>query len=1069
MEKPVHKKPSRIRGLLSKLVLSGALLLILPAADSFALPVDSGMSEIAIVNDESGSRLLVDGRDFMVFGMNWGYMPIGENYSYDFWGHSDEFIKIALAKEMSLLKDMGVNVIRHYIGMPPRWVEYVYDTYGIWTVINHPMGRYGLTIDGAWTPVTDYSDPKVIEQLRGDIETLVEEFEGTRGMLMWLLGNENNYGLHWSSFEIEALPEEQRLDARATHLYRVFGNAIDQLHELDPHRPVAIANGDLGYIDIIAEECPNLDILGTNVYRGISARDLFEVTREKLGVPVMYTEFGADAFNAITLQEDQITQARYLLGQWQEIYEQSAGKGRVGNAIGGMTFQWSDGWWKFRQEERLDIHDTNASWPNAGYWEDYREGDNNMNEEWWGICAKGFPDTRGHYEVYPRAAYYTLRDACRLDPYGPDTDLAAIRAHFGGVEVMGAALAARGDAASFQANALSKVRVSGLRAELETFETGGENISTPPTELPQSGAPSYLGFDHGQSFFIDLEAKPSDAIIGTLSLNILGRVPRNPIDESFYENRGLPSVIVDGTGESVELESPERVKVYQASVSWDDRWFMLDAFYRVGHLHWQYQGDFFGLYRDAFYGENVDIYNGEAPIGLEIAGKRRLSGLTIAFGPQLWWGANPAFFAKYQRSLGQAHWTAIFQEEFAKQTQLTSSVAIPVRTTRKASLQVQTRLGPFDFEGGALWSGSPRVGDAFQLITDEAEAAGGSVAAEDIREDLVKDDDTFGFKGKLTLQRGRWNWYGQGAYMGLVAEGGPTAIPTFTGWGFRDTGSGNQVNALTGFAVTVGQWQIGPNVLWQKPIVGAMPNSADMAGTPGRPRNFRDDPFAVRSNRETTAAELMLTFDPTPATWLWAWDNDVREDADFAASFGFSVKRHHGGADAGLYISHTDEVWAFPGSTPARDLWEVRSRMIKRFGKSTRMISNVYFGTDEPNGDDARLIERFGVDTRVAWPSMALTGYVKVNDFGPYDYHRDFNLTYPLQLMGDLSYTMGKPRWFGLPQTRFGIRGTYRTLDRFSSRYSPEGVAPLEEGESYPEGLPDGNEWEIRTYLHLSI
>ena len=37
------------------------------------------------VNDASGSRLQVDGRDFMVFGMNWGYMPIGQNYTYDFW------------------------------------------------------------------------------------------------------------------------------------------------------------------------------------------------------------------------------------------------------------------------------------------------------------------------------------------------------------------------------------------------------------------------------------------------------------------------------------------------------------------------------------------------------------------------------------------------------------------------------------------------------------------------------------------------------------------------------------------------------------------------------------------------------------------------------------------------------------------------------------------------------------------------------------------------------------------------------------------------------------------------
>ncbi len=36
-----------------------------------------------MINDEDGSRLKVDGEDFMVFGMNWGYMPIGQNYTYD--------------------------------------------------------------------------------------------------------------------------------------------------------------------------------------------------------------------------------------------------------------------------------------------------------------------------------------------------------------------------------------------------------------------------------------------------------------------------------------------------------------------------------------------------------------------------------------------------------------------------------------------------------------------------------------------------------------------------------------------------------------------------------------------------------------------------------------------------------------------------------------------------------------------------------------------------------------------------------------------------------------------------
>jgi hypothetical protein len=225
----------------------------------------------------------------------------------------------------------------------------------------------------------------------------------------------------------------------------------------------------------------------------------------------------------------------------------------------------------------------------------------------------------------------------------------------------------------------------------------------------------------------------------------------------------------------------------------------------------------------------------------------------------------------------------------------------------------------------------------------------------------------------------------------------------------------------------------------------------------------------VRYNRETTAGELMLSYDPTPATWMWGWDSDVREDANLAASLGFIYKRHHTTADAGLFISDTNDVYAFPGATPARDLWEVNCRIVNRFGQSTRMISHVFIGTVEPNGDNPRLIKRFGFDSRVAWPSVARAGHVKFNDWGPYDYHRDHNLTYPLQLMADISINLGKPKWFSLPQTKFGVRGTYRTLDRYSNRYQPEGVPEPELNELYPEGLPEGREWEIRTYLHLVI
>ncbi|MFH2054153.1 MAG: glycoside hydrolase family 2 TIM barrel-domain containing protein [bacterium] len=1067
-----------------------------------AVTAGAQVEPVRVIKDAAGMKLQVDGRDFMVFGMNWGYMPIGENYAYDFWGKPDEFIQQVLADEMPLLQNMGVNTIRQYAGIPPRWVKYIYETYGIYTVVNHPVARWGFTLDGVWHPQTDYSNPRLRQMVKDEVFALVEEFENTPGMLMWLLGNENNYGLSWASFEIEALPEGERNAVRARFLYSLMGELIDGIHERDSLRPVCMANGDVQYIDIIAEECKNLDIFGSNQYRGISVRDMNDVVKDKMNIPLVYTEFGSDAFNARTMQEDQAMQAKYLIGQWQEIYERSYGKGLVGNAVGGMIFQWADGWWKFRQEERLNIHDTNASWPNAAYPEDYVEGENNMNEEWWGICAKGPTNSQGYFKLYPRAAYYALAKAFKLDPYAPDTDLAKIRAHFGALSPATAALEAMGDKAALNATAQAKVRLAGLRMEFETFSTGATVATTPENPVPGSAEyPSFVGFDQMESFYATIEAKPAENVLGSLTLNVLGSVPGNPIDEIFYENRGRSRDLdlrgntpnLSGEEDYLTLNDIERVKVYQGSISWDDKWFELQGFYRTGHLHWGFEGDFFGLYRNAYYGENIDIYNGMAPVGFEIAGKKSLRGLKAAFGPQLWWGANPAVFLKYQRQVGRFAMTGIVHEDIAAGETTGTSGAQNLQETRKASLQAVTTHGPWTIVGGALWSGSNKVGDEFKLYddTDPADVT--------IRKDRIKDEDAWGFKGKLSVEKGAFRWYGQGAYMGLVADAGPTEVITFTGWKLKDSGSGNQKNVITGFTYNKGNWQIGPNFLWQKPIVGPIPGGAP---DPGAPRNLlvdpqtgkSTDPFAVLWNREMTGAEILLTYDPHPATWFYAWDNVQREGARFAFNLGFVYKDMPTTRDALLFYAEDGRTqYAFEGGSPGHTEWEIHSRITGRLGQKSRLVANVYAGQAEPNGwiygnpetvegtyinhRVNKIIHRYGADARLTYGSLALAGMVKINDWGIYDYHHDWNYTYPLQLMGDVSWSLGSPAWFDLPNTRMGIRGLYRTLDKNSNRYFlPEGYDEVPtSAEAYQEFLDEidrngnGSEWEIRTYVHLAI
>ncbi|MFX0556519.1 glycoside hydrolase family 2 TIM barrel-domain containing protein [Maribacter sp. CXY002] len=1022
----------------------------------------SSIAQVSIEKNDNGDKLLVKGEDFIINGMNWDYVPIGTSVtSYSLWNQSDDIIKAALDSEMGLLKNMGVNVIRQYEGVQPKWIEYIYENYGIYTMINHAFGRYGLTLKGTWVPNTEYSDPITKEKLLSEVTALVNKYKGTPGLLMYLLGNENNYGLFWDGAETEDIPiDDRKSTKRAKAMYKLFNTATLLIKSIDDSLPVAMCNGDLLFLDIIAKECKDVDVYGTNMYRGVSFTDAFQTVKDKLNKPLMFTEFGADAFNTISNEEDQKSQAYYMVENWKEIYSNAAGLGNVGNSIGGFTFQFSDGWWKFDQTKNFDVHDTNASWPNGGYQSDFKEGRNNMNEEWFGICAKGPTNEKGLYDLYPRAAYYALKKAHQINPYSEGMTSDFISDYFNDIELTDAVLRARGDKAAIDGGTTNKISISNLRAEFTTFNTGGTLLTTPVnSDLDdETTFPDQLGFDHMQSYYIGVRGNPTSNMSANVNFNIIGNVATNPIDEIFYENRARVRTVSTEEG-PLEVTDFNRVQIYNAEYTWNTEEFDLRGFYRTGHYHWAYEGDFFGLYPEANYGPNLDIYNGEIS-GFELDAKKALNGLKAAFGPQLWWGANPAFLLKYTRKIGDFDLAAVYHEDISDAPQAVTSNFIPQPKTRRATLYAKRKIGNLGIEAGGIWGGQPLNGRRFQVAL-------GNTGNYTILTDEVNSLDNWGGKAKITYSKGAFNGYVQGAAMGLVANGGADQTQTFTGWKLKDSGSGNQTNFLAGFTYTIGKLQIAPNFLWQKPLVAAMPNDAP---APGRLRNIQDDPFVVRGNRETTAGELLFTYDPTPATWMYQWDNDRAEDAKLAISAGFVYRHLPTAQDAAIGFLANRTLFAFPNSAPAQDLWEAHTRIVSKVSPDLGVIANLYAGNGQANGSDERLIKRGGGDIRLIYNKVKVIHSFKINDWGPFDYHRDFNLTYPVQLMLDLSTTLGKPDWFILPNTKIGIRGTWRSLNEFSPRYLPN--AALEFAESpiiSPVGFGDGSEWEIRTYVHINI
>jgi len=1019
--------------------------------------------KVQIDKNQNGLKLKINGQDLIINGVNWDYFPIGTNFNYSLWKQPENIIQKALDDEMSLLKNMGVNTIRVYSGIPQKWIEYIYTKYGIYTMINHTFGRYGLTLNGTWVVNTEYSDASTRELLLKEVKQLATDFKDTKGLLLFLLGNENNYGLSWDGAETEDIPiEDRKSTARAQAMYKLFNEAAVAMKAIDKSHPIAICNGDVLFLDLIAQECPDIDIYGTNVYRGISFGDLFEKVKKDYGKPVLFTEFGSDAFNAVSNQEDQKAQAMILKGNWKEIYENVAGLGKNGNCIGGFTFQFSDGWWKFGQTKNLDKHDSNASWANGGYTFDYVKGDNNMNEEWFGICAKGPTSIDGTYELYPRTAYYILKEVHQLNPFTNGKSLSEIEDHFDKIIIMDAFFRARGDKAALESQKSGKIRFSRLSAEITTFSTGGELITTPKEDDPNTTTyPNKLGFDNMQSFFIGVEGNPASNMTANVEFNVLGNVALNPIDEIFYENRGRP-VTVSGPDGNVTIEDNNRVQVYKAGFNWDEKLFKLDGFYRTGHYHWGYEGDFFGLYPEANYGPNLDIYSGKAPYGFEIEGKKMFKGFKLAMGPELWWGANPAVLLKYSNTFGKFDFTGIFHEDLTQRTTSQTSYAIPQPKTRRFTMHVNRKFGKFGLDLGGIWAGQPLEGRDYQVVR-------GDEGNQQVYINQIETKDYFGGKMKITYTGGTLNWYAQAAAQGLVAGGGADLTQTFTGWRLKDSGSGNQYNVLTGLTYTIGKLQIAPNFLWQKPLEGPITTSVP---APGRPRNILDDPFVVRANREQVASEILFTFDPTPGTWMYDWDNDKSEDSKFAVSAGFVFRHLPTTQDAAIGFLANRTTFAFNGAPQAKDLWETNARIVSKMNSDFGFIANIYGGPAQANGSDGRTIDRFGLDLKMIYKKVKLTSFVKVNDWGPFDYHRDFNLTYPVQLMADVSFGIGKRDWFILPNTSIGIRGTWRSLDQYSPRYNPTQVLDIT-GNLVPDptaiGFSNGQEWEIRTYININI
>jgi beta-glucuronidase len=277
--------------------------------------------------------------------------------------------------DAALLKAMGANAVRIYHNngdpKPKPTIHRLFKEFGIYTLLGNFFGMYAVDSGAPWSPGTDYTDPAQREKIKASVKAMVEEYKDEEGVLIWVLGNENNYDY---GSQVRKNPDAY---------YKFVNETAEMIHEMDPTRPVAICNGDVQFNEIFARDCPAVDIFGCNSYQGAGGfGGLWYTVKSVMDRPALITEYGCDAYWEDKGPDDG-KQLEYHKGNWTDIMNNRAGFGS-GNALGGVAFQWMDEWWKSVQNDpsHFNEHATKGDWrgPLPDGW---------MHEEWLGIIGQG--------------------------------------------------------------------------------------------------------------------------------------------------------------------------------------------------------------------------------------------------------------------------------------------------------------------------------------------------------------------------------------------------------------------------------------------------------------------------------------------------------------------------------------------------------------------------------------------------------------------------------------------------------------------------------------------------------
>lgn len=377
-----------------------------------------GKGTVRLVQYENGHwQLLVNNRPYVIHGITYAPTKVGqspdkgtlENWMtedtdgngridgpYDSWvdknGNNKRDPDEPIVGDFALMKDMGVNTLRiyHHPMKPNKeLLRKMFKQYGIRVMMGDFLGKYAIGSGASWTEGTDYENPEHQKKMMESVKEMVMEFKDEPYILLWVLGNENNYGVACNA------------DKKPEAYFQFVDKVAQWIKSVDPNHPVAVNNGDVLFLDVFARNAPHVDIFAANVYRGnYGFGSFWEQVFDATGRPAFISEYGCPAYaRHLTLEEAEEAQAEYLRGNWMDIEENMAGHARgIGNSLGGFVFEWMDEWWKNYEPYRHDRKsDAIGPFPGGYYF-----------EEWFGLTGQG-NGQNSPFSRHLRKSYYAYK------------------------------------------------------------------------------------------------------------------------------------------------------------------------------------------------------------------------------------------------------------------------------------------------------------------------------------------------------------------------------------------------------------------------------------------------------------------------------------------------------------------------------------------------------------------------------------------------------------------------------------------------------------------------------------